>query len=344
MFSENGLPHGFTSRPATMQDLPAVIKMLNLWSARRLGVEKFVLEDIGREWETPGFNPETDLFIVLDRQEQVAGYYEAWDLSEPHTRVAVWGRVHPDFTGQGIGTHLLGWVDWRGRLAESRAPAGTRVFTQAFVLSQDEAARELLLDQGYAITRHNYRMVIAFDQPPAPAVLPDGITIRTLDRSRDDRELVITVRESFRDHFGFIEQPLEDDIERWKHYMDHDTSIDPTLWFLAFEGDQMVGTSLCRHHVDDDHGMGWVNTLGVRREWRRRGVGLALLQHSFDQLYQRGQRRVGLGVDAESLTGATRLYLKAGMQPDPAWQYTMFEKDVRPGVDLATRELAAETA
>ncbi len=58
--------------------------------------------------------------------------------------------------------------------------------------------------------------------------------------------------------------------------------------------------------------MGWVGTLGVVREWRRHGLGLALLQHSFQQFYQRGKRKVGLGVDAQSLTGRDTPVLKGG--------------------------------
>ena len=59
--------------------------------------------------------------------------------------------------------------------------------------------------------------------------------------------------------------------------------------------------------------MGWVDTLAVRRPWRRRGLGLALLLHSFRELRARGRERVGLGVDGENTTGAVRLYERAGM-------------------------------
>jgi ribosomal protein S18 acetylase RimI-like enzyme len=51
----------------------------------------------------------------------------------------------------------------------------------------------------------------------------------------------------------------------------------------------------------------------VRKPWRRRGLGLALLQHAFTEFWRRGERTVALGVDAENPTGATRLYERAGM-------------------------------
>jgi len=75
----------------------------------------------------------------------------------------------------------------------------------------------------------------------------------------------------------------------------------------------------------------------VRRPWRRKGLGLALLLHSFGEFYRRGRRRVGLGVDAQSLTGATRLYEKAGMRV--ARVYNTYEKELRPGVDLSTQSV-----
>ena len=59
--------------------------------------------------------------------------------------------------------------------------------------------------------------------------------------------------------------------------------------------------------------MAWVHVLGVRRPWRRRGLGLALLLRVFAEFYARGERRAVLQVDSENETGATRLYERAGM-------------------------------
>ncbi len=85
--------------------------------------------------------------------------------------------------------------------------------------------------------------------------------------------------------------------------------------------------------------MGWVGSLSVRRPWRRRGLGLALLLHSFHALQERGKARVGLGVDAQNLTGATRLYEKAGMHSDPRRQWSVYEKELRPGIELSVQTM-----
>jgi len=83
--------------------------------------------------------------------------------------------------------------------------------------------------------------------------------------------------------------------------------------------------------------MGWVMDLSVRRPWRKQGLGLALLQHSFVEYYNRGFRSVGLGVDASSLTGATRLYEKAGMHVQR--KYDRYELELRAGEELVKTEL-----
>jgi ribosomal protein S18 acetylase RimI-like enzyme len=73
--------------------------------------------------------------------------------------------------------------------------------------------------------------------------------------------------------------------------------------------------------------MGWVRNLGVRRGWRGRGLARALLQHAFGAFYARGCTTIGLGVDAQSPTGATRLYQRAGMRVTE--EYETYEKMLR---------------
>ena len=88
--------------------------------------------------------------------------------------------------------------------------------------------------------------------------------------------------------------------------------------------------------------MGWVGTLGVTRSYRRNGLGLALLQHSFNEFYKRGRKQVGLGVDAGSLTGAVRLYERAGMHV--AVRFDLYEKELRAGRDITRQDLDQESA
>ena len=133
------------------------------------------------------------------------------------------------------------------------------------------------------------------------------------------------------------EQPFEQLMEHWTHFFDSYPGFDETLAFMAMDGDQIAGISQCVKEADFDADLGWVDKLAVLRPWRKRGLGLALLRHSFVELHKRGKEKVGLGVDADSLTGATRLYEKAGMHA--VNQFVVYEMELRSGVDLSLQEL-----
>jgi ribosomal protein S18 acetylase RimI-like enzyme len=134
-----------------------------------------------------------------------------------------------------------------------------------------------------------------------------------------------------------VDTPYEEGFTRFKHFMMGE-NFDPSLWFLAMDGDEIAGVSLCRPRSFHDAETGYVDNLSVRRPWRKKGVGLALLRHSFGEFYRRGKRKVGLGVDAENLTGALRLYEKAGMHVHQA--FDLFEKTVRDGREVSVESLA----
>jgi len=330
------LPKHFTSRPATIGDVEAVVDLLNACSIEQVGKPQTEAHEIRSDWQAPTFNLETDTLVLIAPDGELVGHAALWD-SEPHVRIYLAGDVHPEYRGQGVGTALCQWAEERARQAIPQAPERTRVVLLQRTLSTDTAAQELLRKQGYQLVRHDFRMLIEMNGSPPEPVVPEGITIRPFIRDRDMRALVLADRDAFQDHWGYVEHPFEDDYQEWVHWIDNDPDHDPSLWFLAMDGEEIAGMSLCRPRMVEDPGMGWVDSLGVRRPWRRRGLALALLHRGFGELYRRGKRKVGLGVDAQSLTGATRLYEKAGMHVDR--QYATYEKELRPGEDLSTQSV-----
>jgi mycothiol synthase len=162
---------------------------------------------------------------------------------------------------------------------------------------------------------------------------PEGITMRTADLDHDARALHATENDAFSDHYGFLPSKFED----WWHFRTRFFVPEPELWFVAMAGDEIVGMALCSSQRIGQPDLGWISTLGVRRPWRRRGLGLAILQHAFRELQKRGKPRAGLGVDAQSLTGATRLYERAGMRV--VRESRDYELLIREGRDLRTIEL-----
>ena len=99
-------------------------------------------------------------------------------------------------------------------------------------------------------------------------------------------------------------------------------SFDPSLWFLACEGSEVAGVVL--NVFAKESNTGWVDHLSVRRAWRKKGIGKALLLHSFAEFYKRGVKKMKLSVDSKSLTNAPRLYESVGMKT--VQQYHIYRK------------------
>ena len=339
MKKRQNLPAGYLIRPARLDDLEAIIEMLNAGAKQLFGVEEFTAGDFKSEWNTPRFDLKRDTQVVITPDGRLVGYYDVFDLNEPHVRISGWGQVHPG-AGKDIFRALLDWAKQRGLQAIPLAPPETRIMLIGHARTIDQLAEEVYREAGYSLERYYLRMVIDLNgQPPEPR-WPEGITLRSFVAGKDDHRLVQALRESFSDHYGHVEKPFEAELEEFQQYYRAKEDFDPSLNFLALDGEEVAGVSLCLPTTDDNPEMGWVHQLGVRRPWRRRGVALALLQYSFTEFHRRGRQRVGLGVDAQSLTGATRLYEKAGMRPDPRWQMSGFEKELRPGKELSVQSIA----
>ncbi len=331
------LKDGFTMRPARLDDMETVVELDNDFSEATIGVRDNSVEDLLTEWGAPGFCLETDNRLVFSPERRLAAYMEVDAIHQPPVNPLVWGRVHPDFEGQGIGTFLMGWGEERARQFIDQVPPDARVAMRAVTVNTVTAAQQLFYDLGLRPTRHYFTMRAEFDQPPPPPKWPEGISIRNYQPEQEVGRVYGVYNETWRDHFGYVPRPFEAGLERFRHYHLNEEGYDSSLWFLALEGEEIAGFAIGRKWDHESKEQGLVSLLGVRRPWRRRGLGLALLRQLLGEYYRRGQTTVSLSVDAGSLTGATRLYEKAGMTVYR--QSDLYEKELRPGKDLSIVEL-----
>ena len=257
--------------------------------------------------------PDLEMFLA-ERDGAVVGYADI-RRDQEGARFPIDIRVPPHARGEGVADTLLATAEeWARRNAKPVA------VLRGYAAERDEEVRSALARAGYRLIRHSFFMHIDLPDDPEPPEWPEGITVRTYDPDRDELAVYECTEEAFADHWDFQPTPLE----RWRHFSIERADFDPSLWWLAEEDGELAGVSLNAWHFSGDRTFGWVGTLGVRRPWRRRGLGLALLRHSFLDFKQRGATRVGLGVDAENTTGAVRLYERAGMHP--VRRNDMFEK------------------
>ncbi len=331
------LPEGFTLRAATMEDIPACETLFNAWAEKELGHRELTTEELRTEWELDTFIPEEDTRIIFSPDGKLVAYVEAWIRDAPAVKPWIWGRVHPNYYGLGLGTELTKWAEAYSLRVLENLPPDLRVVHEIGCDTRAKEAHALFKDLGYTPLRSFYQMRINLDSAPPPAQFPEGIVLRPFEQEHDLEAVYRADIAAFKDHFGFVEMPFDAGFARFAHFMTETENYDPQLWHIAWDGGEIAGISICRPRSFEDDDMGWVATLGVPRPWRKRGLGLALLLHSFGEFYKRGVRKVGLGVDASSLTGALRLYEKAGMSVFS--QFNKYEKEIRPGKEISVQSI-----
>ncbi len=320
------LPPDFLVRPPTLNDLDAVTALTNAGEIADFGTPETTIELVRTRWQAPGVDLAADNWLVISPEGRVVGYAGMSDSE--HARIYANIRVHPEYQSQGIAAILLQRVEERAYQHVSAAPQGVRVTLNTWTSSRNIAIKQLFEQADYTPVRHTWDMEIEMHEAPPVPQWPERVIVRTFVPGLE-RAVFETDEEAFQDHWGHMPGKFEE----WEYWTIKREDFDPALWFLAFDGNEIAGISLCTYERSD----GWVDTLAVRRPWRRRGLGMALLLHSFGEFYRRGTHKVGLSVDSQNLTGATRLYERAGMHV--ARQYDTYQKELRPGVELSTQTI-----
>lgn len=208
------------------------------------------------------------------------------------------GIVGQGAKGRGLGRQIV-------ENGEQRARERGAARVQTFALEPDTAAENLFTRHGFTLVRRFYEMAVHLEAEPTVPALPDGFTLTSF-RTDDALPFYEALDAAFQDHWehhsiGF---------ERWWEEKQGAHDFDPTLWFLVRAGDEVAAVI---RNDPERNGGGYVGALGVARPWRGKGLGRALLLRTFAEFFSRGVPRITLGVDAESPTGATKLYESVGM-------------------------------
>jgi mycothiol synthase len=264
---------------------------------------------------SPLIKPETDVFLAFDDEKLVGvNILETWTGTPDGHRVTVLGVVHPDHRKRGIGTQLMQTAEARAATIMRSDPT-PKPEHQLDVWSRSFQQPNIHLFEGLGFkpVRYFCGMQRQLHEPLPELRTLDGLTIRTY-LPDDNRPLLAAFNESFRDHWGSDEVSEE----LWEHELLGVPHFKPELWFLALDGNEITGFTLCA--IDPAYlervgrQEGHVMEVGVRRPWRKRGVASALIAHGLHTLKAAGMDTAILGVDADSPTGAFSLYERLGFR------------------------------
>ncbi|GHO76290.1 putative acetyltransferase, GNAT [Ktedonobacter sp. SOSP1-85] len=322
------LPAGISVRPASLDDIQALVALFEARD-RELGIEpERTAENLKRDFTKPHVDLQRDSLVALTSMGELVSY--AWVEDQQHVHIFMNLETRADYRESGLADAMLEWAETRAREYIAQAPEGLRVTLRNGCDVHYVSRRHLLERHGFQVVRHFYDMKIELAEPLRQPVWPDGIRVQNTQPGME-RAIFEANNEAFRDHWGFVENSFEN----WSHYALDPHTFDPTLWFLAMDGEEIAGFAICGKEGDDK---GWVYDLAVRRPWRRKGIAQALLHEAFNAFYQRGIHNVLLGVDASSLTGALRVYERVGMHA--VREFLAYRKELRPGKESGTEELA----
>jgi mycothiol synthase len=271
----------------------AVAALVNAHSIAVRGEPDITAQTV-REWLD---DPAIDLRVAFAAEGPAC--YGDMMMAPDGTRGHLDVREHPDHPGS-AGVLL----DAFEGAAEERGATVCRAYSdraETSYVGQLEA-------RGYRTIRCSFEMLVALDGAPGLAPVPSGFEIRHRAEGQE-RLMYEASTDAFADHWGFERRPYEE----WARRHVESMLTDRSLQFIAWDGSEIAGVCLCAPHQSLQTGFGWIDVLGVRLPWRRRGLALALLTHAFAEFRARGFDRVGLGVDGESTTGALELYERAGM-------------------------------
>ncbi len=290
---------------------------MNAHAQALIGRSATTPSNLQHEWEAAELD---NCAWLVEHDQQAVGYLwmrrSGWQHADASGKTyRIWGCVHPDYRDSSAGERLLSAVEAQaaeqGNLTEMDFRANV----------EDVAMVQTLQRSGYKVIRTFWQMQRRIDELPEAPALPNGVVIRAATAA-DQHDIYELHMLSFRDHWSFSPYPYT----TWQRlFAAYPPDYDPALWFVAEAGGEKIGFvigapgQITVPEMGYAPEVGYVHLMGVRPDWRGRGVAKRMLYRLFQAYRQRGQQQVSLGVDATNTTGAVHLYEKIGMRQTMAF-------------------------
>ena len=285
----------------TIADADRIAALLNARAFALYGASEETSERVRQWFALPALDPDADMRLAIGEDGTAEGYADVSGPDDDAAKAWIDLRVLP-----GCASALALLFAWaQVRAADRTGPGGIH---HLFVAERDETSRELVESAGYAVVRSSFEMERSLGGVLETPVWPGGLEVRSFEPG--DAEAVHAAHmEAFEDHWGYAYEPFAS----WRlHNLGE--GEDTSLWTVVWDRDEIAGVCINRPMRGEDNAKGWIGVLAVRRRWRRRGLGEALLRESFRSFAAAGKSTAGLGVDAQNTTGAVALYERVGLR------------------------------
>ncbi|MFF2451098.1 GNAT family N-acetyltransferase [Isoptericola sp. NPDC058082] len=330
---------GLTWRPATRDDAGALLDLRNTVAEADREPYRETLDELLEILDAPWRRLVTDSVVGLDADGllRAYGYVETMPGDTSRVRAFLWGAVHPDRRGEGIGRELFAWQEARARqmLAASGASVPGRI--GGFLEDTAPAPKVRLYERAGFTPRRFYsdleRDLRDLDAHPVPDVALDGLRLVPLADDLDEPAR-LAHNDAFRDHWGSEPQTPEQWRSGRSTYAPEWSFVvvDPAPDVAALLADPrtdgetaaalrageplVVGYHVAARFTADfavrGHPFGYTEILGVRRAYRGRKVAVALLAAGMRAFAADGMAVAALDVDTQNPSGAHGLYASLG--------------------------------
>ncbi|WP_291416710.1 GNAT family N-acetyltransferase [Actinophytocola sp.] len=299
------LPGGHTARAPRPDDVEHIAELVRSYTLATVGIADYTEDDAHDDLTEPGFDPDLDGRLVLDRSGRPAGYATTSGKSDSD-------QVGIDVVAADplVSRWLFGWSLGRAR-DMGRERGHPRVTVDHGVYRADEALRTQLTAHGFHVATTFHRMRVDHAHSTAPPEPPAGVVLRQATDAATRRAAHTVLTTAFAEHFGFVPEPYES----WHGNLDRRSTFDwSQLWVAELDG-RPVGALECNDQFADDERCGYVANIGVLPDARGRGVAKYLLRHAFATDTAAGRTGTILHVDSNNTTPALGLYESVGMHP-----------------------------
>ncbi len=314
-------------RPATIDDVDAIMRM-HAESDKVDHPEYATLrEEVSDNFEVAWIDQSTDSMLALDADGEVLAYGNTFRASafEGQANVYVMGTVRPSARRKGIGRELFAWQYARGTQILASVDLDVPGWLLAYVRQESADAIKVVGSFGLKLARYFTEMHLAVGDAKTDVPVPTGVRLQVYTPEYSESTWKAR-NDSFRDHWG--SQP--GNFERWLQLVDGDAFRgDLSVIAVDESTNEVVGMVLQSYNEEDELLSGekasYVDSVGVVREWRGRGLAKALLAEAVRLSTAAGMEALNLDVDADSPTGANALYESLGFVAQPGGDAAMLQ-------------------